>query len=384
MQAAATVDKPRVVLLADSPYFGGITSHLLTVFHAMAGSPFDVRLATLPGRRADTALIEACRDQGIPLHEFSMDGAFDRSILPQLRRFIAENQIDLVHTHGYRGTLLCRFARLAVPIVNTCHGLSAERSFRLKAWQWAELRAMRRHRLTIACSDQVRGWLDKQHLDPQRIRTIRNAYDPGRVTQRVSGRAQRDPTSVATRRQLGIRDSDLVVLFAGRLCDGKGVDVLIQSLASASGITCLIAGDGAMRSYLELLAKNAEAPVRFLGQISQLAPYYELSDVVVLPSRMEALPMVLIEAAAFGRPCIASRVGGIPEIVEDARSGLLIEYGNPPVLREAIGKLKDSALRDAMGRRAREIWREKFTPQRFARELAAAYSDALESRAPGG
>ena len=360
-------EKLRVLLLADSPYFGGITTHLMSIARSMAGSPFEICMATLPGRRDDIALIDACRRETIPVREFQMAYAFDVAILPQLRRYVAENGIGLVHTHNYRATLLARLARLPVPTVNTCHGAAAERSLRLKAWQWAELRAARHNRLTIACSDYVRRWLETRGLDGGRIRTIRNGYAPPGDVKEV------------TRAQLGIRESDLLAFYAGRLCDGKGVEHLVEAVSGMAGVTVLAAGDGPLRGDLERQAQAMGAPVRFLGRMADPAPFYRVADVVVLPSRMEALPMALIEAAAFGRPSIATGVGGVPEVVERAGSGALVDYGDVKGLRGALEQMKDAQMRDAMGRRARQIWEERFTRERFARDLAEAYSEAAGS-----
>ena len=360
-----TSERPRVLLLADSPYFGGITTHLMGIARAMAGSPFDVCMTTLPGRRGDNALIDACRRENRPVHEFQMAHAFDAAILPQLRRYVEKNGIRLVHTHNYRATLLARLARLPVPVINTCHGAVAENSMRVKVWQWAELKAMRRNRLTIACSNFVRGWLETRGLDGSRLRTIYNAY------------AQPAEVGRVTRSEAGADESDLVAFYAGRLCDGKGVEHLVEAAAGMAGVMVLVAGDGPLRADLERQAQRAGAPVRFLGRIAEPAPFYRLADVVVLPSRMEALPMTLIEAAAFGRPSVATRVGGVPEVVENGESGILLDYGDVKGLRDALEQMKDGAVRERMGRRALQIWEERFTPERFARGLSEAYSEAL-------
>jgi len=288
-------------------------------------------------------------------------------VLPQLRRYVAENGIRLVHTHNYRATLLARLARLPVPAINTCHGTAAERSLRVKAWQWAELMAARRNRLTIACSDYVRRWLETRGLDGGRIRTIRNGYAPAADVKRV------------TRAEAGVGGSDLLAFYAGRLCDGKGVEYLVEAVSGMAGVTVLVAGDGPLRADLERRAQAMGARVRFLGQIADPGPFYLLADVVVLPSRLEALPMALIEAAAFGRPSIATRVGGVPEVVEHGESGLLADYGDVKGLRGALEQMKDAQMREGMGRRARQIWEERFTPERFARDLAEAYSEAVGS-----
>jgi glycosyltransferase involved in cell wall biosynthesis len=276
-------ERPRVLLLADSPYFGGIATHLMSIAQSMAGSPFEIGMATLPGRRDDIALIDACRREHMPIHEFQMAHAFDVAVVPQLRRYVVENGIGLVHTHNYRATLLARLAGLAVPVINTCHGAAAERSLRVKAWQWAELKAARRNRLTIACSDFVRQWLETRGLDGGRIRTIRNGYAPPAESKPV------------TRAEAGVREPDLLVFYAGRLCDGKGVECLVDAVSGMSGVT------------------------------------------------------------------------------------VLVDYGDVKGLRGALDRMKDAGARDAMGRRARLIWEERFTPERFAGELERAYSEALGS-----
>ncbi|MCX5772463.1 MAG: glycosyltransferase family 4 protein [Candidatus Hydrogenedentes bacterium] len=358
-------ERPRVLLLADSPYFGGITTHLMSIARSMAGSPFEICMATLPGRRDDTALIDACRREKTPIHEFRMSHAFDLAVLSQLRRHVVENGIRLVHTHNYRATLLARLARAPVPIVNTCHGAAAERSLRVKGWQWAELMAIRRNRLTIACSDYVRRWLEARGLNGGRIRTIRNGY------------AAPADVKPVTRAEAGVPEPDLLAFYAGRLCDGKGLEYLVDAVSGMAGVTVLIAGDGPQRAELERRAQAAGSRVRFLGQMADPGPFYRLADVVVLASRMEALPMTLIEAAAFGRPSIATGVGGVPEVVEPGESGLLVGYGDVNGLRDALEQMKDMGTRESMGGRARQIWEERFTPERFAEELSKAYAEAL-------
>lgn len=345
---------------------------MMTVMRAMSGSAFDMRLATLPGRRGDNALVESCAREGVALHEFRMSYAFDAGVLGQLRRYAAQNGIGLVHTHGYRGTLLARLAGLGVPVINTCHGEILEASLRLRGWQWAELRAMRRHRLTIACSDFVRGWLESRGLRREKIRVIHNCYEP-------------PDWAVGQLRQIGQlgrlsfgAGDELVVLYAGRLCEGKGLEFLIEAVSGMEGVALVVAGEGPLRGELEGRAARLGARARFPGHVAEPARLYESADAVVLPSRMEALPMVLIEAAAHGLPSVATRVGGVPEVVEHGRSGLLVSYGDAAGLRGALERMKDAGLREQMGRRAREVWAERFMYERFAGELAAAYSESLE------
>lgn len=136
-------------------------------------------------------------------------------------------------------------------------------------------------------------------------------------------------------------------------------------------------GDGPLRPALESQAAALGAPVRFVGAVREPGPYYQLADAVVLPSRMEALPMALIEAAAYGKPAIATRAGGIPEVALDGESGILIDYGDIQALRQAIEALRNPDVRTRLGNGARARWNACFTLERMADGLAQAYRDAL-------
>ncbi len=366
-------DNPkRVLLLAESPYMGGITSHILSIIQAFRGrSDFIITVAALPGRRHDNTLFDACRALDTPVHVFPMQGAFDIRIMGALQRFVRKERIDLVHTHNYRATLLCALAARRTPLVNTCHGMAAEPSFRLKAWQRLELLAMRRSRLSIAPSEFVRAWLIRQGLASSRVRTVFNGFEP------------RQEEDAACRDEQHIPAGDLVLLYIGRLVEGKGVEFFIEALAGrsdgsdGSDRSGVIVGDGPLRAALESQAAALGAPVRFVGAVREPGPYYRLADAVVLPSRMEALPMALIEAAAYGKPAIATRAGGIPEVVRDGESGMLMDYGDIQALRQAIKDLRTPDVRTRLGEGARAQWQAHFTLERMADGLAQTYEDAL-------
>ncbi|MBI5093404.1 MAG: glycosyltransferase [Candidatus Hydrogenedentes bacterium] len=363
-----TTEKKRILLLAESPYFGGITSHLLSILDAFRDSGrFEFVVATFPARRDDTTLIDAARERGVAVHVLAMASAWDWRVLRSLRRFAAEQRIDLIHTHNYRATLLCALAAPGPRVINTFHGMMVDPSSRLWFWQWAELIAMRRHRLTVACSEFLRDQLASQGLKPDHVRVVYNAYSPPDAL-----------TGSITRESLSIPNDRLIALFVGRLVSGKGVDTLIDATARQSGWTLVVAGDGPLRADLERQARDAKADVRFVGFTANVAGLYALADVVALPSRMEALPMTLIEAAAFGKPVVATRVGGIPEIVQDDVTGILVDYGDSAALGRALERLGAVEERDRMGAAAKAVWHERFSGERLREALGRVYDEALE------
>ncbi len=368
-------ERIRVLVLADSPYAGGITSHLISIARAFEPrDDFEVILGTLPGRNRDSALLDRAQASGVTVHEFPMSWRTDVRVLGSLRRFVDEHAIDVVHTHNYRATLVTASARLGVPVVSTCHGMKVQPDLRMRLWQYLELIAMKSHAVTIACSEFVRGWLVRRGLNPERVRTIHNGYaPPGRPD-------EQHKVPAANRESLGISPDGLVLLYMGRLVPGKGVELLFQALEGIDRATAVIAGEGPLRASLEQRAESLAADVRFIGKAANPEPWYAMADALVLPSEMEALPMALIESCAHGLPAIATRAGGIPEAVSDNATGLLVPPGDVTALRGAIGRIAEPELRARLGRRAREVWRERFTLDIMGEGLARAYSDAAGQR----
>lgn len=356
----------RVLLLAESPYTGGITSHILSICDAFAGNRrYEILLATLPGRGGDGALYEGAGARGLEAYTLPMHSRFDRAVGGQLLQFVEAHGVDLVHTHNYRATIATEWASLPVPSLNTCHGAMTHPTPKLRFWQALELRVMRGRPVVVACSYSVRDWLVSRKIDASRIRVVHNGFGP--------------PAGCcpATREQMDVPPGDLLLLFAGRLVEGKGLHTVLEAMESMVGITIVVAGDGPLRVDLETQAKSLRVSARFLGAISAPWPYYAAADVVVLPSHMEALPMSLIEAAAFGKPAVATRVGGIPEVVIDGETGLLVAPGDITGLRESLGRLRDPDLRLRLGEAALARWRDRFSRERLATELGRVYDELL-------
>jgi glycosyltransferase involved in cell wall biosynthesis len=186
------------------------------------------------------------------------------------------------------------------------------------------------------------------------------------------------------------------VLFLGRVTPHKGVDRLIRALPEDAELT--VAGttghdpDPPERDYPDLLRSLARGrAVRFLGAVpdDQLPALYRHAAVLALPSVehtcygrhiaiVELLGLVALEAMASGTPVVCSRVGGLPEVVEDGVTGLLVEPGDVDALREALERiLRDRALAARLGRAARERALERFTWDACATRCLAAYEEIL-------
>ncbi len=149
------------------------------------------------------------------------------------------------------------------------------------------------------------------------------------------------------RRELGLRCEDLVVGTVGRLSPEKGgVDLLIRAVKSLCleypHARLLIVGDGPMRPELEKVAAHTGLDALFAGTRNDIPRLLSAMDIFVLPSLREAMPIALLEAMAMRLPVVATLVGGVPEIVEDGKTGLLVPPDDESVLALALNKLASS------------------------------------------
>lgn len=358
------MSRRRVLHLADSPYLGGITSHILSIAEAFRDDPdWEIVLATLPGKRDDDTMIRRAELAGFDVSTIAMSSTFDMTVRARLRNFVDVNHITAVHTHAYRANVIANLSRLSVPIMTTSHGLAVQPSLRLWLWQSMHLRFMRNQRDVIACSEFVSKRLRSRGVSAGQITVVLNACPD----------AERDPVSMS-RSELNIEPNAIIALYVGRLDAGKRLDTLIAALERQSKYHLLIVGDGPAREALERQVNATGVNASFAGATADPSPYYALADLVVLPTQMEALPMTLIEAAAHGIPSIASSVGGVPEVVEDGVTGILV--GEADEWAGAMNRVADAETRTSMGRAARERHRERFSLELLRRSLAEVYSRA--------
>jgi glycosyltransferase involved in cell wall biosynthesis len=208
-----------------------------------------------------------------------------------------------------------------------------------------------RQRFLALLSPLERGeWSDRMHVCAMGIEP---PASQGGSSHRVPARAR-----------LGLERFTLLSL--GRLVPIKGLEHAIEAVAALPGVELVIAGDGPARRSLVRRATRLGAPVRFVGEVhgDTKRDWLRAADALLMPSlrlasgRTEGMPTTLLEAMQVGLPVIASKVGGIPDLIEDQRNGLLVEPGSPAALRQAIeGLLASRARRAALAEEGRETAR---------------------------
>jgi starch synthase len=184
------------------------------------------------------------------------------------------------------------------------------------------------------------------------------------------------------RKELGIEEKDFFILFVGRLIKMKGIEYLIRALkdliSQYGNLKLVIVGDGNAREDNERMASSIRENVIFAGYRNDVYRFMCAADIVVLPSLCEGCPNVVLEAMACGTPVIASRVGAVPDIIENGRTGIIVELKDVEGLKKALVRLMENReLARKMGERGRERVEKEFTWDAVCKKLEKFYGEVV-------
>jgi len=252
-----------------------------------------------------------------------------------IARICAAFAPDVVHTHGYRPDVIdASVARgRGTATVTTVHGFTGG-GWRNRLYERVQLLAFRRFSAVVAVSRPLLGRLAAAGVSPARTHLIPNAVVPS---------ADSSVSRADARVALGLGTDRFTVGWVGRLSREKGPDVLLAALAGVDGpVSAVVVGDGRERAALraQAMALGLDATVTWAGAVPDAARWMRAFDVVVLSSRTEGTPIVLLEAMAAGVPVIATAVGGVPDVVTSAEA-ILVPPDAPAALAGAIARVRD-------------------------------------------
>ncbi|BFU93763.1 MAG: putative Glycosyl transferase group 1 [Nitrospira sp.] len=242
----------------------------------------------------------------------------------------------------------------------------------------------------IAISDQVAASLRAGGVEARRLRTVYSGIDFSRPVEATGASGRLDRTAV--RRRLGVPDSAVLLGTAANLFPRKGYDVMLRALpgilAVHPDVHYLLAGTaepgyaGSLRALA--IGLGIAERVHMVGFQNPVRPFLDALDLYVHPALMEGFGIALVEAMAAGKAVIATRTGGVPEVVEHGETGLLVSPGDPDRLREAVIELlRDEARRARMGAKGRSRARERFDLARTVADLERLYREAAAEHGGG-
>lgn len=360
-----------VVTLAE---VGGAQTYVASLLPALVGR-FDVAVAAHgPGPLLEAA--EAAGARFLPLRSVRRPIRPWRDLvgLIELTRLLRRERPDILHANSSKAGILGRlagfFARVPIRIF-TAHGwaFAAHSGLSSLVYRLADRLVRPLTTVTICVSESERSaGLAAKTCAPERTVVIPNAVD-------VAGA----PRSKSHNRARPL------ILAVGRLKAPKDFTTLVRAFGGLTpdSFEGLIVGDGPDRLQLEeeITALGLSGRVRLAGERKDVPKLLATADAFVLPSTSEGLPVSVLEAMAAGLPVVASRVGGVPEVVVGGKTGLLVDPGDPDKLADALGRIvADRALRCRLGAAGRARAEQVFDLDPFRREHVELYSRELARR----
>jgi len=373
---------------------GGPALHVAYLTHGLRERGYDTTLVAGEVTRGEDSMEFVAGELGVEvqrLAELRRDISPLRDIraMLNLARLIRRERPTILHTHtakagavGRIATLLAGDARPPI-VVHTFHGHVLRGYFgpvRTLAFRLLERWLARLTTALVAVSPEVRDDLVRLGVAPrEKFTVVRLGIELEERVAEANGRSE-------TRRVLGIAPDAFTVGWIGRMTGVKRTgDVLLafRELRRHGVDACLcMVGDGPEREMLERRAHELGIMrnTLFLGYQEEVAPYYAAFDAMILPSGNEGTPVSAIESLAAGRPVVATRVGGVPDVVRDGEDGFLVDAGAVDELAERLARLaRDPELRARMGEAGRARVLPRYSVDRLIDDVDRLYRALLAS-----
>ena len=317
----------------------------------------------------------------VKVHRLVKGEGFDPGLATRISSFLKEHRPDIVHTHNSAPWIYAApvAAIHRTPVVHTQH---SHVEVAQRGLLWMERIAACFTTAVVADSEEVGGFLrNRQRIG--RTLVVPNGVD----TNRFSPGDEEDRT--ALRGELGVEPSTIVAICVARLSPEKGhaflLDAVAQAVDRGADLHLVLVGDGEERPVLvdRASASPLDDRVTFLGDREDVPELLRGSDLFVLGSRSEGMPLAILEAMSAGLPCVATDVGGVAETIVDGETGLLAPSGDADRFSSALlAASRDSSLRAGMRAKARARAVSRFSIEAMADRYARLYDDVVSGNLP--
>ncbi|OGO78482.1 MAG: hypothetical protein A2Y23_06730 [Clostridiales bacterium GWB2_37_7] len=363
----------KVIHVITDMKIGGAGRWLLNLLKYCDKRKFDIKVIipkdSMLKKEINDLNIETIEIQGVG------DKSLDWSSVNAFCRLFSIEKPHIVHTHASLSARIAARLKGIKHIIHTKHCLDSPKTGMKKA-----IAAGINNKLSskiIAVSEAVKKNLLEAGISQSKIRVIYGGVEE------INTLSKEKINQI--RSSYGVGEKDLVYGIVARLTDIKGHKYLLQAVekvvSKRDDIKFVIAGTGPLEESLKKIAaeKGLNEVVIFTGFIKDIDQIYNIMDVNMITSTSEALCLALIEGMSLGKPMIGTNVGGVPELVIQNQTGLLIAPEHPQALAEAIIELADNAeLRNAMGIKAKEMMLEKFSASVMAAEIQKLYQEIVK------
>jgi glycosyltransferase involved in cell wall biosynthesis len=360
----------RIAFIDKQRSWTGQTKRTFLIASALDREKFEPIFIGQPG----SILGQRMSELGIPVFEVDMGGLQFFPAILKVSRILRRERVALVDAHGYRdhviSVIAARFAGTK-GVLRTKHNHVPLKGGVFSRFIYNTLTAK-----VVAISDHIRRVLIESGMPPEKVITIHSSVD----LEQFSPRAK----APAILEAFGLRENTEVVGMVARIHRRKGFDYLLQAIPMLidKGVDrkFLIVGKGHERFQGEIAELGIEAHVISPGHRRDVADILSVIDIFVLPSLEEGLGIAILEAMAMGKPIVSTRVGGIPEAVEDGINGILVPPADTRAIAAALRELlNDKEKAGRMGRESRRIAEERFSRRRMISDTLSLFRRVLDS-----
>ncbi len=359
---------------------GGAKTHVLSLLTNLLKLNIDVSLLCI----MESVFTSEARSLGIPVKVIRQNKRYDISAFGKISRYLNESGADLVHCHGARANYISLFIkhRLKMPMLTTLHSdykLDFAGSLKKRlVYTSINAFALRRFSYVLTVTEVFKNMLIKRGFKAERLRVIYNGIDMENIPE-VMPREE-------FLRKYSIPADRPIVGIAARLQAVKGVDVFVKAaelvLRDRKDVLFLIAGDGDMAEELKAYVNEKGLDrIFFLGHLpfEYIDSFYNAVDINVLSSYSESFPYALLEGGRRKKATISTMAGGVVEMIENEKTGLLTPVGDSDALAQAVMRLlKDQALRERLGNNFYMSIKSDFSLVSMAKRHEKIYGDILK------
>jgi glycosyltransferase involved in cell wall biosynthesis len=324
--------KIKVMIVIEGEKLYGAARVVIDLVTLINKDIFDIKVVSFTYDNKENSLLDYLKLRKYQIEAIESKSNFDLSIIYKLRQSIINYKPDILHTHAYKadifGFMASRFLKVA--IISTLHGFTGA-SWRVKLYELLDFIILRFFDKIVAVSKAKTKWLHNCLYPNSKISVIYNGLS--------ENHAEKSVDSETMRRKYGISSHAPVICTIGRLSPEKGYNYLVEAIAEVksevSDIKLFILGEGPLESDLKqrVYQLGVKDNVIFLGFKNDTRSYLASSDMFVLSSLTEGLPLALLEAMGEEKPVIVTNVGGLPEIIKDGCNGLIVEKKNVSALK---------------------------------------------------
>ncbi|MBD3156893.1 glycosyltransferase [Candidatus Peregrinibacteria bacterium] len=378
--------KKTTLFYTDTHFYGGAENQMYLLAKFLDKEKYNVILVCSDFEKLKDWATKF-ESEGIEVIKLSVLHKHDPRHYFQLKDLVKSRKIDLMHIHVWNPAS-CRYAFLAAKKYNMPTVITEHDPFELKGLKSSIKQKLIRHVDSIITVSEANKKM-MEHLFPamlDKLTTIHNGIDVTWFESQLLSFSDKKRNEYREK-IFNAKENDTVILSVAELHERKGLQYLIKALPEVieehPRTILAIAGSGPLRNDLEKMAmrEGVMDHVRFLGFQKDIPHIMAASDLFVLPSKKEAFGLVLLEAGIARVPVVASNVGGIPEIIDHEKTGLLIPPENPRKLAESILTIvNDTLKRDQYSENAYKKIKDTFDAKIMAKKTANLYDEVLNKK----